>query len=115
MKQINIYLNERFGDHFVKAPEKFHAEDFCLVDPVGDKYDEIYDDYADAMLINSSGLQNVFLILKSEARKYDGDPNVKIYELPSSYATFTLDEIEDAYEEGMLDPEELDEVDFRNY
>lgn len=94
---------------FIAEAMQLNVKEFCLVEPLNKMYDEFINNWPDAMLLNSNpGIIRLFVLRKADAVEYEGQPNIKFYEIPNKYKT--LDDVDNAYENGDIDTADLEEI-----
>lgn len=77
-------------------------KDFVIVDAWNTTYDELIEDYADALISTDYG--NFFILPKTEIPYLKKSGNCSAYEIPTFCKT--LDDVEDGLIDGTLDPQE---------
>lgn len=90
----------RFDEMFNK--QTINPKDFVIVDAWNATYDELIEDYADALTFTDYG--NFFILPKTEIPYLEKSGNCSAYEIPTFCKT--LNDVEECLIDGTLDPQE---------
>lgn len=111
MKNLTQFLNEKLHVSQYKG-DSLKEKGFIIVIAYRDLYNEFLEYFEDA-LIKSDSYPDIFLVHKDDIESYINVPDFYAYDIPNEYKK--IEDFEQDYEDNKIDPEELEETDFRNY
>lgn len=81
-------------------------DEFCLVLAWGPLYDELCDEWGDALVTSDAGEPSLFLLRKTDAKEYykkAASTDITVYEIPEQYTSLEeFDKFEDDYNNGKI-------------
>ena len=112
MKNLSILLQEKLKiNSKSKVNKDFSPEEYCIVVPFSETYDEFFDDFSEYEIMSDSG-PNIFVVRIDDLGEYTkrSEREIDFMKIPDKYSSF--EELKDEYEDGTLDLDELEKLNF---